>query len=207
MGDAPIEGVMAYGAEYEALPPPPGAPPRPGAHAGRYKDVPLVTWTFEGGDRHGVFTRAEPLTRGFDARPGFHTTIHGDKGMIEVMGESASGLRWEGEPCELLLRRREGAPEAMRIDDEHGAGDEVGADRVWDSKVSYYGGAHIRQVHDFIDAIVEGRPARHGPDLGTADVACALAAILSIREGRPIRLSEVPEDFTAFGAGFSRNSQ
>jgi len=182
--DAPIESVLACSAAYGAAP--------PHAPAGQHEDVPLLLWTFEGGAAHGVFTRAERLTHGFDPMPGFHTAVHGAEGMIEVLGESAGGLYWDGKPCHLLLHRRGKPPEPMRFDEE-------GPDRVWNSEVSYYDGAHIQQVRDFIEAIVAGRPPRYGPEQGAMDVRCVLATILSIRQGQPIRLADVPDDFTAFG--------
>jgi len=73
------------------------------------------------------------------------------------------------------------------------------ADRVWDSEISYYGQGHVNQVHHLLGAILEDRPLRYGGEDGVRAVRCTLATIRSAEKGRPIQVSEVDEDFTAYG--------
>ncbi|MCX7012204.1 MAG: Gfo/Idh/MocA family oxidoreductase [Candidatus Sumerlaeota bacterium] len=185
--DAPIERVTAWSADYTPSP----EAQRRGRDSRPYKEIPLAQWTYAGGAAHGVYTRAERRTHGFDPRSGLTTAIHGSEGMIEVLGEAGGGLMWDGKPAHLVLHRRGRDSEAMRFDDE-------GPDPFWHSEINYYGAAHARQVHDFIDSIVSGRRAFHDIEEGTMDVRCTLAAIASAREGRPMRLDELPKEYTAF---------
>ena len=155
-------------------------------------DIPVVVFRFADPARHGVWTRAERLNGKYDARRGFSTCIHGDEGMIEVLGEGGGGLSWRGEERHLLLHR-EGAPtRAFRFDE--------GGDDVWDSEIAYYSRGHANRVCDVVDAILEGRAPRYGGADGVRAVRCALAAIRSAETGLPVAVASVPADYTAFGA-------
>ena len=155
-------------------------------------DIPVVVFRFADPARHGVWTRAERLNGKYDAMRGFSTCIHGDEGMIEVLGEGAAGLSWRGEDRHLLLYREGKETQAFRFDE--------GGDDVWESEISYYSHGHANCLAETVDAILEGRAPRYGGADGVRAVRCALAAIRSAETGLPATVASVPADYTAFGA-------
>lgn len=157
---------------------------------GDYRDIPIITWQFQGGQKQGVWIRAERLTETYDYRTGFSTIVLGTEGMIEVLGEGGGNLYHDGKPAHLILYKANGEIELMRF--------EEGGDRVWDSEINYYNQAHANQVTHFIDCIISGRKPRYGGVDGTMEVKETLAVIKSAMEGRPIKVSQVEEDFTAY---------
>ncbi|MBL7201491.1 MAG: Gfo/Idh/MocA family oxidoreductase [Anaerolineae bacterium] len=157
---------------------------------GDHQDVPIITWQFQGGQKQGVWMRAERLTHTYDYRVGFSTIVLGSEGMIEVLGEGGGNLYHDGRPVHLILYRAGGEIESMRF--------EEGGDRVWDSEISYYDRAHANQVAHFLDCVIGGKAPRYGGQDGTREVQVTLAAIRSAMEARPVRVSEIGEGFTAF---------
>ena len=154
-------------------------------------DIPIITWRYEDAERQGVWMRADPLNGKFDTMHGLSTTVVGETGMIEVLGEGGHNLLWEGRQQHLILHREGQETVCFRFDED--------ADRVWDSEISYYGQGHVNQVHHLLGAILEDRPLRYGGEDGVRAVRCTLATIRSAEKGRPIQVSEVDEDFTAYG--------
>lgn len=173
-----------------------GGPKRQGAAHDPYTapgvDIPIITWKYRDGARQGVWARAERLNGKYDYRRGFSTIISGETGMIEVLGEGGAHLDWQGRAVHLVLFREGKEPATWRFDE--------GGDDLWDSEISYYSRAHISQVHHFVDSALAGRDPRYQGEDGVRAVQCTLATILSAQQGRPVRVEEVPEDFTAYGS-------
>ena len=153
-------------------------------------DIPIITWRYADMERQGVWMRADPLNGKYDTMHGLSTTVVGETGMIEVLGEGGHNLLWEGKQQHLILHRAGRETVCFRFDEE--------PDRVWDSEISYYGQGHVSQVHHLLEAILDGQPLRYGGEDGVRAVRCTLATILSAEEGRPVRVAEVGEDVTAY---------
>ncbi len=153
-------------------------------------DTPIITWKYDDTDCQGVWMRAEHLNGKYDYMRGFSTTIMGETGAIEVLGEGGHNLLWEGRQQHLILHREQKEPVFFRFDE--------GGDDVWQSDVCYYSQGHINQVHHFIDCVINDQQPRYTGEDGVHAVHCTLATILSAREGRPVRISDVPPDFTAY---------
>ena len=187
MGDALIDEVYAVAATG-------GGRDRRGAAHDPYRtaevDIPIITWRYADAERQGVWMRAEPLNGKYDFMHGFSTTVVGETGMIEVLGEGGHNLLWNGSQQHLILHRQGRETACFRFDE--------GGDQVWASDISYYGQGHINQVHHLIDAILHDRPVRYGGADGVRAVRCTLAAIRSAQEGRPVPVAEVDETFTAY---------
>ena len=49
--------------------------------------------------------RADPLNGKYDTMHGLSTTVVGETGMIEVLGEGGHNLLWEGSQQHLILHR------------------------------------------------------------------------------------------------------
>ena len=189
MADATIDEVFAVVAAGS------GGGRRAGASHDPYRtaerDIPIITWRYEDTERQGVWMRADPLNGKFDTMHGLSTTVVGETGMIEVLGEGGRNLLWDGRQQHLILHREGKETVCFRFDED--------ADRVWDSEISYYGQGHVNQVHHLLEAILEDRPLRYGGEDGVRAVRCTLATISSAEKGRPVRVAEVAEDFTAYG--------
>jgi len=153
-------------------------------------DIPIITWRYEDTDCQGVWMRAERLNGKYDYMRGFCTTVIGDKGMIEVLGEGGHNLLWEGRQEHLLLHREGKETLCFRFDE--------GGDDVWQSDICYYSQGHINQVHHLIDCILQDTQPRYGGEDGVHAVQCTLATIRSAREGRPVRIAEIEPDYTAY---------
>ncbi len=153
-------------------------------------DTPIITWKYDDADCQGVWMRAERLNGKYDYMRGFSTTIIGEHGMIEVLGEGGHNLLWDGHQQHLILHREGRDPVCFRFDE--------GGDDVWQSDISYYSQGHINQVHHFIDCAIHGKEPRYSGEDGVHAVQCTLAAILSAREGRPVKVNEIQEDFKAY---------
>ena len=109
-------------------------------------DVPIITWQHASGRCQGIWTRSERLNGQYDYRRGFSTTISGEKGMIEVLGEGGACLDWAGQPVHLVLHRAGMPSETFRFDE--------GGDDVWDSEIAYYSRGHEGQIHHLIDSVL-----------------------------------------------------
>ncbi len=188
MLDAKIDRVHAVVAAYR------GAARKTSAAHDPYliaeADIPIITWTHEDGERQGVWMRAERLNGKYDFMRGFSTTVIGEKGMIEVLGEGGHNLMWDGRQTHLILHREGKDPLTFRFDE--------GGDDVWESDICYYSQGHTNHVHHLIDCIVNDQAPRYGGDDGAHAVECTLATIASAIERRPINLSEISPDWTAY---------
>jgi predicted dehydrogenase len=185
--DKPIAEIYALpsplaGAEHSGAPHDPYITPE--------VDIPLITFKFADPACQGIWMRAEPLNGKFDFMRGFSTTIIGETGLIEVLGEGGGNLLWQGQQQHLLLHREGLEPEAYRFDE--------GGDDVWQSEISYYSQGHINQVHHLIDALHAGQPPRYSAGDGIRAVRCALAAIQSAETGQPVRVDMMAPDYTAY---------
>ena len=134
--------------------------------------------------------RAERLNGKYDYMLGFSSAVIGERGMIEVLGEGGGRLFWEGAEQHLLLHREGKDTICFRFDE--------GGDDVWKSEISYYSQGHIRQIHHFLDCLIEGREPRYPGEKGVQAVQCTLAAIRSAREKRPVRVEEIEEEYKAY---------
>jgi predicted dehydrogenase len=153
-------------------------------------DIPIITWKYEDGERQGVWTRAERLNGKYDHMRGFSTIVSGERGMIEVLGEGGHGLLSNGRQVHLVLHRDGREPVSFRFDE--------GGDDVWQSDVCYYSQGHTNQIHHLIDCILADVEPRYQGQDGVRAVQCTLATIISARENRPVRVGEVPPEFTAY---------
>lgn len=154
-------------------------------------DIPLITWRYDDPACQGVWMRAERLNGTYDHMRGFSTTIVGEKGMIEVLGEGGANLFWEGRQQHLVLHREGKPTRCFRFDE--------GGDDVWDSEICYYSRGHIGHVRHFVDCALSGAAPRYTGEDGVHAVHCTLAAIASAEENRLVRLDEIAPDFTAYG--------
>ena len=153
-------------------------------------DIPIITWTYEDPSRQGVWMRAERLNGKYDYMTGISTTIVGETGMIEVLGEGGGNLLWEGRQQHLVLHREGKDTLCFRFDEE--------LDRVWQSEISYYSQGHTNQVHNLIDCVLQDAEPRYSGEDGIHAVRCTLAAIRSAREGRPVKTEEINPEYTAY---------
>ena len=196
MEDASIDEVYAVVAAGS------GRGRRSGASHDPYKteevDIPIITWRYADAERQGVWMRADPLNGKYDNMHGLSTTVVGETGMIEVLGEGGHNLLWEGRQQHLILHREGRETVCFRFDEE--------ADRVWNSDISYYGQGHVSQVHHLIDAILDDRTPRYGGEDGVRAVRTTLATILSAEEGRPVRVAEVNEGFAAYAENYVKKA-
>ena len=153
-------------------------------------DIPIITWKYEDPARQGVWMRAERLNGKYDYQRGFSTTIIGEKGMIEVLGEGGHNLLWQGQQQHLILYREGRDPACFRFDE--------GGDDVWQSDIAYYSQGHINQVQHLIECILEDREPRYTGADGVHAVRCTLAAIRSAQTGRTIKVEEIEAGYTAY---------
>lgn len=153
-------------------------------------DIPIITWKYDDPAKQGLWMRAERLNGKYDYLQGFSTTIIGEKGMIEVLGEGGHNLLWEGKQQHLILHREGKETLSFRFDE--------GGDDVWQSDISYYSQGHIFQVHHFIDSIIGNRKPRYSGRDGLRTIRCTLAVIRSALENRPVRVDEISSDYTAY---------
>jgi predicted dehydrogenase len=154
-------------------------------------DIPIITWRYEDPSCQGVWMRAERLNGKYDYMRGFSTTIIGEKGMIEVLGEGGDNLFWEGAKQHLVLHREGKPTRCFRFDE--------GGDDVWDSEISYYSQGHVNQVHHLIDCILDGSAPRYSGEQGMHTVQCTLAAIVSAEKQGTVKPREIDPDFSAYG--------
>jgi len=154
-------------------------------------DIPIITWKYENPACQGVWMRAERLNGKYDYMNGFSTTIIGEKGLIEVLGEGGGNLLWEGRQQHLVLHREGKETLVFRFDE--------GGDDIWQSDICYYSLGHVNQVRHFVDCVLRGAQTRYSGEDGVQAVRCTLAAIRSAREGRPVRVDEIGPEYTAYG--------
>lgn len=152
-------------------------------------DVPIITWRYVDQERQGVWMRAERLNHKYDYVNGCSTTIIGENGAIEVLGEGGGQLFEDGEPQHLVLHRQGKETLCFRFDE--------GGDAVWDSEICYYTQGHVNQVRHLIDSILTKTEPRYSGEQGVHAVRCTLAAIRSANERRPVKIDEIGHDDTA----------
>lgn len=148
-------------------------------------DIPIIAWTYDDQACQGVWMRAEALNGKYDPMYGFSVSVIGDKGMIEVLGEGAKGLAWQGKDVHLILHRKDKETLTLRFDE--------GGDDIWQSEVSYYSRAHLNQIHSFVDALMRNASPRYTGHDGKRDVRTTMAAICSAKEGIPVRVADVTD--------------
>ncbi len=153
-------------------------------------DIPIITWKYRDQAVQGVWMRAERLNGKYDYMGGFSTSIIGEEGLIEVLGEGGHNLLWQGEQQHMVLHRPGDSAQCFRFDE--------GGDDVWESDISYYSQGHINQVHHLIDSILADRAPDYGAEEGVHAVRCTLAVIRSVELGRPVRVDEIEENYTAY---------
>ena len=108
-----ISAVMAITARHAASQQRNGAKHDP--YASAETDIPLIVWKYEDPECQGVWMRAERLNGKYDHMKGFSTTILGEKGSIEVLGEGGDNLFWHGEKQHLILHREGREPVCFRF--------------------------------------------------------------------------------------------
>jgi predicted dehydrogenase len=189
MLDIPVREVFAVTADNRGVRSQKGAAHDPYSTA--EIDIPIITWKYDDPACQGAWMRAERLNGKYDYMLGFSTTIIGERGMIEVLGEGGGRLVWNGTEQHLLLHREKKDTLAFRFDE--------GRDDVWESDISYYSQGHVRQIHHFRDCLVNDREPRDPGEKGVRAVQCTLATIRSAQENRPVRVEEIGQDYKAYG--------
>ena len=149
-------------------------------------DIALLTWSHEDPAVKGVWMRAEEINGKYDYMTGFSITVIGETGMIEVLGEGASGLQYNGEDVHLVLHKKDGTVQTMRF--------EEGGDDIWKSEMSYYSHAHINLIRHMIDNLIAGEESPYTGEMGIHDVKTTLAAICSAKEGTPVKVADVTDE-------------
>ena len=189
----PVTEVYALGTGQQPSKAQPRSKERTGASHDPYTSaepaIPLLVWKHGDGRSQGLWTRAERLNNRYDFMRGFSTTIVGERGMIEVLGEGGGGLLLQNEPQHLVLHREGKQSVGFRFDE--------GPDDVWESDICYYSQGHINQIYHFVDSVVAGTPPRYGGADGVRAVRCTLAAILSATEKRPVQVEEISPELLA----------
>jgi predicted dehydrogenase len=145
---------------------------------GAYYDGPgLVSWKYAGVPKYGSWEVIASL--GMRVRSRYYASddrieIHGTDGILWI--NRCSGKLLE-EPALVLYRD--------------------GETRAWHDLPADWAESFRRGVHDFVDALRQGRqPAQSAADAAET-LRFAIAAHVSAREGREVRLDEVSDDETA----------
>jgi predicted dehydrogenase len=86
--DEPIAEIYAVRAQRAGIEPQSGAAHDPYQKA--EVDIPIITWKYQDEGVQGVWMRAERLNGKYDYMRGFSTTIVGEHGLIEVLGEEGT---------------------------------------------------------------------------------------------------------------------
>jgi predicted dehydrogenase len=153
-------------------------------------DIPIITWKYDDPACQGVWMRAERLNGKYDYMRGFSTTVIGERGALEVLGEGGHNLIWESAQQHLVLHREGRDSLCFRFNE--------GGDDIWQSDICYYSQGHVNQVHHLIDCILGGAQPRYDGEDGVHAVRCTLATIRSAQESRPVRIDEIEPDYTAY---------
>jgi len=124
-------------------------------------DTAVTTLTFENG-AFAVIDNSRKAAYGYDQR----VEMFGSEGMVTVANNT---------PDTHILCDRAGIHTALPLN----------------FFLERYAESYRLEMRAFIDAIVNGKPVPVGPEDGLAAVAIALAAGISARENRPVKLSEI----------------
>ena len=155
----------------------------------RQDSVFSVSWRYDSPAIDGVWTRVSGPPEAAELI-GFRTEVFGEKGMIRVFGEGGGAPAGKAQPPPVSLIT-DGKIATFDPDD--------GKDRAWHSNVNYYDRAHANALQHFTDSVLSRTPPRYGGEDGAADISATLASIKSAMEGRPVRVAELPADWTAYG--------
>ena len=156
----------------------------------RQDSVFSVSWRYSVPAIDGLWTRVSSPPEASEF-VGFRTEVFGERGMIRVFGEGGGAPAGRPQPAPVSLI----ADSTERTFDP-----DDGEDRAWLSNVNYYDRAHANALQHFVDSIGSGRPPRYGGKDGAADISATLASIKSAIEGTPVRVADLPPDWTAYGA-------
>ncbi|MCH7642731.1 MAG: Gfo/Idh/MocA family oxidoreductase [Chloroflexi bacterium] len=155
------------------------------------RGITAVTWMYEGGEVDGVWMQGDTVPEA-GRYVGFRTEIVGAHGTILVFGEGGGSAPGYSQIAPVTLY----ADGTERTFDPG-----EGSDRSWASNNSYYDRAHGNALRNFAYTVLDGMRARYAPEDGVADLAATLATIKSAMDGRPVALADVPDEWTAYGAG------
>ncbi len=156
----------------------------------RQDSVFSVSWRYANPALDGLWTRVSSPPEASEFI-GFRTEVFGERGMIRVFGEGGGAPAGRSQPAPVSLI----AGGTTRTFDP-----EDGEDRAWLSNVNYYDRAHANALQHFVDSISSGTPPRYDGKDGAADIIATLASIKSAIEGAPVRVADLPLDWTAYGA-------
>ena len=188
MLDSPVSEIYAVTADNSCIRMQNGAAHDPYRTA--ELDIPIITWRHESPSYHGVWMRAERLNGKYDYMRGFSTSVAGERGMIEVLGEGGGGLTKDGKEHHLVLHREGKEALMLRFDE--------GEDDIWKSDISYYSVGHMNQIHHFLDSLLGDTAPRYPGEKGVQAVRCTLAAIKSAQENLPVKVDEVDDEYRAY---------
>jgi len=125
-------------------------------------DTAIVTLRFANGAL-GVIDNSRKAAYGYDQR-------------VEVFGSKGAAAAENDMPSTVKLSNESG----------------VISDKPLYFFLERYMGSFVTEMRAFIDAIIQGKPTPVTGEDGLQDLRVGLAAKLSLKEGRPVKLSEIP---------------
>ena len=156
----------------------------------RHDSVFSVSWRYDNPAIDGMWARVSSPPEASEY-VGFRTEVFGERGMIRVFGDGGGAPAGSSQPAPVSLIAG-GTTRAFDPNDSE--------DRAWLSNVNYYDRAHANALQHFVDSISNGTPPRYGGEDGAADIGATLASIKSAIDGTPVRVADLPLDWTAYGA-------
>ena len=152
--------------------------------------ITAIGWVFEGGDADGIWNYIESGPQAVRWL-GCRSEIVGTLGTIRVFGEGGGAAPGFSQVAPVTLFK---GGTATDYDPNEGP------DRSWRSNNSYYDLAHAHTLRNFVESVLEGTPLRYDAQDGVHDLKATLATIMSAVEERPVALSEVNDEWTAYGS-------
>lgn len=149
-----------------------------------------IGWVFEGGDTDGIWNYLETPPQAVRWL-GCRSEIVGTRGTIRVFGEAGGAAPGFSQVAPITLYRD--GTETHYDPNE-------GSDRSWQSNNSYYDHAHANTLRNFVESVLDGTPLRYDVQDGLHDLKATLATIMSAMEQRAVALSEVNDEWTAYGS-------
>ena len=125
-------------------------------------DTAIVTLRFESGAL-AVIDNSRETSYGYDQR-------------VEVFGSKGSAAAENDAPCTVKLSCESGV---------------IGEKPLY-FFLERYKESYITEMKTFLDAVAHGKPTPVTGEDGLQDLRVGLAAKLSLTEGRPVKLSEIP---------------